>query len=64
MVLRGSGGMRRALLVAEVRAVLGFARTGPALEAAITAAIDGLLAEGVVGEGADGLRLRDASARD
>jgi very-short-patch-repair endonuclease len=57
-VLRGGDGMDRKALVAGVRRLFGFSRTGPTLEAAIGAAIDALLAEEVLGEGSTGIRLR------
>jgi very-short-patch-repair endonuclease len=46
-------------LIAEVRAVLGFNRTGALLERAIAGVLDGMIARGVVGEGSVGLRLRE-----
>ena len=58
LVLRASGGMPKSDLVAEVRAVFGFARTGATLEEAITSAIGDLIASGRVGEGSVGLMLR------
>jgi hypothetical protein len=57
-VLAGGHGFARPQLVTEVRALLGFGRTGPALDEAIGAAIDALLADGTVGEGGAGVRLR------
>lgn len=59
MVLRAGDGLERKLLTNHVRALFGFSRTGPNLEAAIWAAIDALLAEQVVGEGSTGIRLRE-----
>jgi very-short-patch-repair endonuclease len=58
LVLGASRGMPKYDLVSEVRAVLGFARTGAALEEAITSAIDDLIGAGKVGEGSMGLMLR------
>jgi very-short-patch-repair endonuclease len=58
-VLRATGGLPRKELVARVRALLGFSRTGARLEEAAGAAIDALLAEGIAGEGSTGIRLRD-----
>jgi hypothetical protein len=58
LVLGASGGMPKSDLVAEVRAVFGFARTGATLEEAITSSIDDLIASGRVGEGSVGLMLR------
>jgi hypothetical protein len=60
-VLAGGHGFARGPLTTEVRAVLGFSRTGAALDEAIGAAIDALLASGALGEGSAGLRLRQAS---
>src|SRR5262249_44349132 len=50
MVLRSGYGFSRTELTNEVRAVLGFNRTGPILEAAISNAVSDLLTCGVVGE--------------
>lgn len=58
MVLAGGHGFSRAQLTTEVRAVLGFSRTGAALDEAIGAAIGRLLADGVLGEASTGVRLR------
>ncbi|MFL5582052.1 MAG: DUF3320 domain-containing protein, partial [Gemmatimonadaceae bacterium] len=58
LVLGGGHGFSRAQLVTEVRAVLGYGRTGAALDEAIGGVIDALLAEGVVGEASTGIRLR------
>jgi very-short-patch-repair endonuclease len=57
-VLAGGHGFARPALVTEVRSVLGFARTGAALDEAIGSALDAMLAEGVLGEGSTGVRLR------
>ena len=57
-VLEGGHSFARPALVNEVRSVLGFARTGAALDEAIGAVLDTMLAEGVVGEGSTGVRLR------
>lgn len=59
MVLRAGDGLERKLLTNHVRALFGFSRTGPNLEAAIGAAIDALLADEVVGEGSTGIRPRE-----
>jgi hypothetical protein len=59
-VLAGGHGFARGQLTTEVRSVLGFSRTGAALDEAIGAAIDALLASGALGEGSAGLRLRRA----
>jgi very-short-patch-repair endonuclease len=45
-------------LTSEVRSVLGFSRTGPVLDEAITAAILRLINEGTLGEGSTGIGLR------
>jgi very-short-patch-repair endonuclease len=58
LVLRSGFGFARDDLINEVRAVFGYSRTGPQLEAAIGSAIDRLLAHGTVGEGAAGIQLR------
>jgi hypothetical protein len=58
LVLRSGHGFARNELINEVRAVLGFSRTGTQLEAAISSAIDHLLAREMVGEGSAGIRLR------
>ena len=61
-VLAGGHGFSRPQLTTEVRAVLGFARTGALLDEAITAAIDALVAAGELGESSVGLRLRAGTA--
>ncbi|MGH9941679.1 MAG: DUF3320 domain-containing protein [Pyrinomonadaceae bacterium] len=58
-VLRAGRGFARSQLVNEARAVLGFNRTGPSIEAAVGAAIDALLQEGRAGEGSLGVSLRE-----
>jgi hypothetical protein len=58
MVLRAGDGLNRSALTKAVRALLGFNRTGPALEDAIRTAIDVLLSEEIIGEGSVGIRLR------
>lgn len=57
-VLRAGDGLDRNALTKAVRALLGFSRTGPALEEAIRKTTDVLLAEEVLGEGSTGIRLR------
>jgi len=57
-VLASGRGFARPALVTEVRSVLGFARTGAALDEAIGVALDGMLADGILGEGSTGVRLR------
>ena len=59
-VLADGHGFDRGQLTSEVRSVLGFARTGAALDEAIGAAIDALLASEILGEASVGLRLRNA----
>lgn len=57
-VLASGRGFARPVLVNEVRAVLGFARTGATLDESIGAALDAMLAEGMLGEGSTGVRQR------
>lgn len=57
-VLAGGHGFSRPQLTTEVRAVLGFGRTGAALDEAIGDTIDRLLATGVLGESSTGVRKR------
>jgi hypothetical protein len=58
MVLETGHGFMRPSLVTEVRSVLGFARTNAALDEAISVVVDAMLAEGILGEGSTGVRLR------
>jgi very-short-patch-repair endonuclease len=58
LVLRSGFGFARNELINEVRTVFGYSRTGTQLEAAISSAIDHLLACGTVGEGSAGIQLR------
>ncbi len=58
LVLSVGHGLPRGQHISETRAVLGFSRTGAALDTALGAAVDGLLAEGRAGEGSGGIRLR------
>lgn len=58
LVLQAGDGLDRRRLTNKVRALFGFARTGAALDSAINRVIDGLLTEGIIGEGATGIRLR------
>ncbi|HKS42225.1 MAG TPA: DUF4011 domain-containing protein [Blastocatellia bacterium] len=58
LILQAGNGLDRRILTNAVRAMFGFNRTGPNLEAAIGAAIDLLLAEQIVGEGSTGIKLR------
>ena len=57
-VLGGGHAFTRAQLTTEVRTLLGYARTGAALDEAIQGAIAALVTAGEVGEGSVGLRLR------
>lgn len=57
-VLRAGQGFSRQELVNEVRAVFGFNRTGAALQQAIDAAIESLLAKDLIGEGGLGITVR------
>jgi very-short-patch-repair endonuclease len=58
LVLASGRGFARPALVTEVRSVLGFSRTGAALDEAIGVVLDGMLADGILGEGSTGVRLR------
>jgi hypothetical protein len=58
LVLEGGRCLPRERLVTEVREILGYARTGRFLEAAIRGAIDLLLAAGALGEASAGIRVR------
>ncbi|MEP6495551.1 MAG: DUF3320 domain-containing protein [bacterium] len=58
LVLKNGLGFTREQLTTEVRSVLGFSRTGPALEEAINSSISALLTIGQLGEGSDGIRSR------
>jgi very-short-patch-repair endonuclease len=57
-VLASGRGFARPALVTEVRSVLGFSRTGAALDEAIGVVLDGMVADGMLGEGSTGVRLR------
>ena len=57
-VLDGNRAFARPALVNEVRSLLGFARTGPSLEEAISTTVAAMLADGVLGEGSTGVRRR------
>ena len=57
-VLAGGHAFSRPQLTSEVRALLGYGRTGAALDEAIGAAIGRLVAAGRLGEAATGVRLR------
>jgi hypothetical protein len=61
-VLATGHGFSRPHLTTEVRAVLGFSRTGALLDEAIGGAVDALIANGEVGESSVGLRLRTGAA--
>lgn len=59
LAVLGSGhGFSRTQLTMEIRSVLGFNRTGAALDEAIGAAIDVLLSKNRIGEASTGIRLR------
>jgi len=58
LVLQAGQSFARPALVNEVRSVLGFARTGAALDEAIGDVLDAMLADGELGEGSTGVRLR------
>jgi hypothetical protein len=62
VVLATGHGFSRSHLTTEVRAVLGFSRTGALLDEAIGGAVDALIANGEVGESSVGLRLRTGAA--
>ena len=57
-VLATGHGFTRQQLASEVRALLGYGRTVPAIEERVAGAVDRLLAAGKVGEGSTGIRLR------
>jgi hypothetical protein len=57
-VLRTGDGLPRRELASAVCGLLGFSRTGPRLEEAVGPVLDALLAEGTIGEGSTGVRLR------
>lgn len=59
-VLANGHGFSRKQLINEVRSVFGFERTGRDLEEAIGSAINRLLAQSTLGEGAAGIRLRNS----
>ncbi|MBP9826210.1 MAG: DUF3320 domain-containing protein [Thermoanaerobaculia bacterium] len=61
-VLRGGATLAREQLVAEVRTLLGFSRTGARLERQIAAAIDGLMIDGLIGEGSTGIGARSGNS--
>lgn len=60
-VLADGHGFDRDRLLGEVRGALGFSRTGAQLESAIDAAMQDLLAQGVLGQGSAGVALREGS---
>jgi len=61
-VLLGGYTFPRPDLIAEVRAVFGFNRTGAILDAAIGSVIDRMLADGALGETSGGIRRRDLAS--
>lgn len=58
MVLGTGHGFSRSQLIAETRALLGYSRTGAALEDSIGSAVDSLLSQGKAGEASTGIRAR------
>lgn len=59
LAVLGTGfGFSRPHLIQEVRSVFGFSRTGALLDEAIGTVVDNLLAVGTLGEGSNGIRLR------
>jgi hypothetical protein len=60
LVLASGHALPRAQLTTEVRAVLGFARTGTILDEAIGRAIGELLGAGELGEASAGIRVRQS----
>jgi len=58
LVMRTGGVRERKALIQEVRTLLGLDRGGAKLQEAVGAAIDDLLASGVLGEGSSGIQLR------
>lgn len=57
--LRGAGVLPRDELIAAVRSLLGFSRTGPVLEDCIGRAVGTLLTAGRLGEGSGGITFRE-----
>ena len=62
LVLGNGHAFARPAMITEIRAVLGFNRTGSILEEAIGNILEGLLLEGVLGESSAGLVLRPKPA--
>lgn len=60
-VLRAGDGVDRATLINKVRALFGFGQSGQTLKGLIGAAIEGLIAEQVIGEGGAGIKLRQSA---
>jgi hypothetical protein len=58
IILAGGHALPRTELVSEVRAVMGYDRTGVILEQAIGSVIDGLMLGGQLGEASTGLVWR------
>ena len=58
LVLRGGRSFARPALANEVRSVLGFVRTSETLDEAIGTVLNAMVADGVLGEGSTGVRLR------
>lgn len=61
-VLEGGHAFTRSQLVTEVRSVLGYGRTGPLLDEAVSSVVSDLLREGRIGEASTGVRLRRPDA--
>lgn len=61
MVLRSGNEFTQSELLKEVRGVFGFSRTGSGLQQVITAVINRLLLEGVIGEGRVGIAIRSTN---
>ena len=58
LILRDGHKFTKSNLINEVRAVLGFNRTGASLQQVLEKSIDALLNEGIIGEGSTGIGLR------
>jgi very-short-patch-repair endonuclease len=64
LILANGRAFPRAGLITEIRAVMGYSRTGAVLEQAIGNVVDGLVAAGVLGEGSTGLMLRESGSAE
>jgi hypothetical protein len=58
LILAGGNAFERSELIAEVRALMGYSRTGAILEQTIGTVVDALLLQGTLGEASGGLTLR------